>query len=171
LMSISDQLMWRYYLLLTDLTPAEIDVLRRAVSSGSRHPLEVKKSLALRIVSDFHGLAAATQGQKDFEAQFQQHSLPSNIRVTKASFTAPERLDEWLVKLELCKTKSEAQRKIKEGAVYMSVGEENSPQWEKLTDPAFRLNPRAYPTKGGDVVLTFKLGSQPPQRIRFTIQD
>jgi tyrosyl-tRNA synthetase len=51
LMSISDEMMWRYYLLLTDMTPAEIDELRGAVASGKQHPMQVKKALARRIVA------------------------------------------------------------------------------------------------------------------------
>src|SRR5581483_10756511 len=81
IMSISDELMWRYYLLLTDMTPQQIDELKRSVAAGKKHPLELKKSLAYRIVADFHGVSAATQAQKDFEAQFQQRRLPSDVQV------------------------------------------------------------------------------------------
>src|SRR5208283_4994641 len=63
LMSISDEMMWRYYLLLTDLTPAAIDDLKTSVGSGKEHPLEVKKALARRIITDFHGAEAATEAQ------------------------------------------------------------------------------------------------------------
>src|SRR5208282_2194586 len=70
LMSISDEMMWRYYLLLTDLTPAQIEVLKASVASGKDHPLAVKKALARRIITGFHSADAATQAQKDFEAQF-----------------------------------------------------------------------------------------------------
>ena len=72
LMSISDEMMWRYYLLLTDLTPAEIEALKTSVASGKSHPLEVKKALARRIITDFHSADAAEQAQKDFEAKFQK---------------------------------------------------------------------------------------------------
>ena len=54
LMSISDEMMWRYYLLLTDLTPAAIDEIKKSVASGKSHPLEVKKSLARQ---HYHGFS------------------------------------------------------------------------------------------------------------------
>jgi len=189
LMSISDEMMWRYYLLLTDLTPAEMEALKASVKSGKSHPLEVKKALARRIATDFHGDNAAAQAQRDFEAQFQEKALPSNIRETeiqipsqgpealstqlgpRSSFLGPEKLVDWLVKLGFCKSKSEAQRKIKEGAVHMSIGEANPPVWQQLSDPTFRLNPRQYQKGTNVVVLTFKLGAQPPHRVRFKIGD
>src|SRR5579859_2730960 len=189
LMSISDEMMWRYYLLLTDMTPRQIEELKQAVASGSKHPLEVKKGLARHIITDFHGDNAAAQAQRDFEAQFQEKALPSNIRETeiqipsqgpealstqlgpRSSFLGPEKLVDWLVKLGFCKSKSEAQRKIKEGAVHMSIGEANPPVWQQLSDPTFRLNPRQYQKGTNVVVLTFKLGAQPPHRVRFKIGD
>src|SRR5208337_5094174 len=79
LMSISDEMMWRYYLLLTDMTPAQIGKLKQAVTSGQVHPLEVKKSLARQIITDFHDAEAAAQAQRDFEARFRDDGLPSVI--------------------------------------------------------------------------------------------
>src|SRR5574337_904381 len=79
IMSISDDLMWRYYLLLTDMMAAEIEEKKKAVASGALHPLEAKKALARRIVRDFHNESAAVQAQKDFEAQFREKALPSTI--------------------------------------------------------------------------------------------
>src|SRR4029079_16302376 len=55
LMSISDELMWRYYLLLTDLTPADVAAVRARVESGALHPKQAKVDLATMIVADFHG--------------------------------------------------------------------------------------------------------------------
>src|SRR5581483_4519822 len=58
-MSISDELMWRYYDLLTDLTTREIEQLKQAVANGTAHPMTLKKDLGKRIVNDFHGFDAA----------------------------------------------------------------------------------------------------------------
>jgi tyrosyl-tRNA synthetase len=55
-MKISDELMWQYWTLLTDLRQSEVNSLRARVDSGAEHPMEVKKSLAFRIVNDFHSL-------------------------------------------------------------------------------------------------------------------
>src|ERR1700728_2066860 len=59
LMSISDELMWKYYVLLTDLKQSEIDALQSEVAAGRTHPMDTKKKLALTIVAGFHGEAAA----------------------------------------------------------------------------------------------------------------
>src|SRR5229473_1751504 len=59
LMSISDEMMWRYYELLTDVLQIQIDALREGVETGDRHPMEIKKSLARLIVADFHSRDAA----------------------------------------------------------------------------------------------------------------
>jgi len=145
LMSISDDLMWRYYELLTDLSPAEIDGLKKSVSDGSTHPLEMKKDLARRIICDFHTAPAAEQAQKDWEAQFQERSLPSEIRVQPCDFDSPVKLFRLLVTLKLADSNSIAQRKIKEGAVYIAVGETDPPDWQRLTDPKWEFDARNCP--------------------------
>src|SRR5688572_26771723 len=69
-MSISDELMWRYYQLLTDESEAAVNALRQRVSEGSLHPKAAKVFLAHHIVSDFHDAARATEAQDAFEARF-----------------------------------------------------------------------------------------------------
>ncbi len=152
LMSISDELMWRYYELLTDLPPAEIAGLKKSVSDGSTHPLEMKKNLAHRIVSDFHGAPAADQAQKDWETQFQAKALPSEIPVYPCDFDSPVKLFRLLVSLELAESNSIAQRKIKEGAVYMALGNDDPPDWQRLTDPTWEFDARKNP------VAVFRVG-------------
>src|SRR5467141_2561571 len=82
-MSISDELMWRYYELLTDLSLDEIATLRRAADSGERNPRDIKSDLAKMIVADFHSPGEAQQAQKQFdqvfkfkEPQFDKWSVP-----------------------------------------------------------------------------------------------
>jgi tyrosyl-tRNA synthetase len=70
LMSISDELMWRYYLLLTDESERQIDELRVRVSAGQEHPKAAKARLAARVVTDFHSAEAATAAAAAFEAKF-----------------------------------------------------------------------------------------------------
>ncbi|MGA8184449.1 MAG: tyrosine--tRNA ligase [Terriglobia bacterium] len=145
LMSVSDDLMWRYYELLTDLSPADIAGLKKSVSAGGTHPLEMKKDLARRIISDFHGAPAAEQAQKDWETQFQEKALPSEIRIVPCDFDSPIKLFRLLVTLKLADSNSIAQRKIKEGAVYMAVGETDPPDWQRLTDPKWEFDARNCP--------------------------
>ncbi len=142
IMSISDELMWRYYLLLTDLTPQEIERTKQAVASGSKHPLEVKKALARRIVADFRGKQEASQAQRGFEAQFHDKWLPPDIPSVPFPLDSPKKLSHLLTELKLFPSNAEAQRKIKEGAVYMATSISNPPNWQRLTDPNMDFDPR-----------------------------
>ncbi|HEV2495616.1 MAG TPA: tyrosine--tRNA ligase [Terriglobia bacterium] len=144
IMSISDELMWRYYLLLTDMTPAQIEEKKRAVASNALHPLEVKKALARRIVSDFHNESAAVQAQKDFEAQFREKALPSTIPTQTLKNVWNRKLPALLVDLGFFTSNSEAQRKVKEGAVYIGIADSAEPDWQRITDPAWKFDAVTY---------------------------
>ncbi len=74
LMSISDEMMWRYYELLTDVQMAEIERMKR-----ESHPMEAKKDLAARIVQDFHSAEAATKAAEDWAKQFQKNEMPDVV--------------------------------------------------------------------------------------------
>jgi tyrosyl-tRNA synthetase len=154
MLSISDELMWRYYNLLTDLAPVEVSRLRKQVERAEVHPLAVKKDLARRVVADFHGQPEAEQAQRDFEAQFQEKSLPADVPTKAHRLAAPLKLFRLLVDLKLFSSNAEAQRKIKEGAVSMCVGDADPPQWQRLTDPTWEFDPRQYP------LVVFRAGRQ-----------
>src|ERR1017187_6203802 len=79
LMSISDELMWRYWLLLTDLRQSEIDTLRESVTVGVLHPMDVKKRLARTITADFHGEAAAQIADENWAKMFQQKETAEDL--------------------------------------------------------------------------------------------
>jgi tyrosyl-tRNA synthetase len=146
LMSISDEMMWRYYLLLTDLTPGEIGELKQAVESGVQHPLEVKKALARRVVADFHSDEAAARAQADFEIKHRDKGVPSDILTMSYPYplSKPEKLFRLLTNLGICASNSEAQRKIKEGAVYVAVDDLDRPAWRRITDPTWEFDPFQY---------------------------
>jgi tyrosyl-tRNA synthetase len=165
LMSISDEMMWRYYLLLTDLTPAEIEALKASVESGKDHPLEVKKALARSIIADFHSADGAEQAQKDFEAKFRSKGVDPNAPLLDR-VGAVCRFDTWLVDLGSCKSKSDAQRQIKAGAVSLAVGDLDNPFWKKVTDPAAEFDPSAYPRSTDHLNIVFKVGRK-QSRVRF----
>ncbi len=84
LMSISDELMWRYYVLLTDLTPDEIAGVRARVDSGALHPKQAKVDLATTIVTDFHGAEEAARAAEQFERRFAKKELPTDARGRRA---------------------------------------------------------------------------------------
>ena len=116
IMSISDDLMWRYFELLSDKELSEIENLRAQVKSGALHPMEVKKSLGAELVARYHGAAAAESARKYFEARHQNKTLPSDIR---KQFNAPQPI--WicrlLLDLDFVKSGSEARRLVAQGAV------------------------------------------------------
>lgn len=118
LMSVSDELMWKYYLLLTDLGEAEVEALRRRVVSGDLHPKQAKVDLAARIVADFHSRGDAEGAAADFERRFSKRELPTDARTVELSD------DEWVASLEkrlviagLADSASDARRKVTQGGV------------------------------------------------------
>src|SRR5271157_2363166 len=74
LMAISDEKMWRYYELLTDVQVAEIEKMKRET-----HPMAAKKELARRIVGDFHSAEAAAEAGEDWAKQFQKNETPADV--------------------------------------------------------------------------------------------
>jgi tyrosyl-tRNA synthetase len=132
-MSISDEMMWRYYELLTDVQVAEIEKKREA------HPMQAKKELARRIVADFHSAEAARKAGEDWEKQFQKKEVPEDLEevpvkaadvLAKPDGTTHDRiaevgesgefrikLDRLLVAIGLADSVSDAVRKIKQRAV------------------------------------------------------
>src|SRR5215469_12822530 len=85
-MSISDELMWRYYELLTDVTTRKIDELKQAVAQGEAHPMKLKQELAGRIVADFHGRDAADHAAADWSLMFQKHETPDDLPLVTVHF-------------------------------------------------------------------------------------
>jgi len=162
-MSVSDELMWRYYLLLTDKTAPEIDAMREAARAGCQHPLELKKALATKIVEDFHGTEAAAGARLDFELQFQRKGV-ADVPVQSLTDFVPAKLPYFLALHGLAESKSEAARKIKEGAVSISVGDFSPARWERLTDPAWEFDPQNY---RDSPVVTFRVGRR---QLRFKIE-
>ncbi len=129
-MSISDKMMWRYYELLTDVQVAEIEKMKRDV-----HPMQAKKDLARRIVTDFHSAGAAAKAGEDWAKQFQKDEVPEEIedvdvqigdvcvetfgpRSAPAVFAldVPIKVDRLLARSGLVSSNSEGMRKIKERA-------------------------------------------------------
>src|SRR4051812_1898245 len=78
IMSISDEMMWRYYELLTDVRSDQIAQMKQDAASGKAHPMSLKKELARVIVADFHSADAASKAGEDWAKQFQKDELPSD---------------------------------------------------------------------------------------------
>ena len=86
LMSISDELMWRYYELLTDLRGSEVEAMRARVVSGELHPMQAKKDLARMVTAGFHGEAAADAAAEGWAKQFQQGGVSEDVPVVQISY-------------------------------------------------------------------------------------
>ena len=117
-MRISDELMWRYYRLVTRVPEEEIDEMERLVREGKLHPMEAKKKLAETIVKTFHGEEAARRAREHFERVFSRRELPENIPEPK--ITIPENpvwLPLLLKEAGLVKSTSEGRRQIRGGGV------------------------------------------------------
>jgi tyrosyl-tRNA synthetase len=121
IMSISDEMMWRYYELLTDVQVPEIEKMKRDAATGAAHPMTLKKDLARRIVADFHSSEAATKAGEDWAKQFQSREVPDSVEeVEVAVDLAPDgklRLDKLLAKVGLADSVTDAVRKLKQKAV------------------------------------------------------
>jgi tyrosyl-tRNA synthetase len=181
LMSISDELMWRYWTLLTDLRQSEIDKMQADVASGALHPMEAKKRLARTIVAGFHSPEAAQTADENWARQFQQKEIGENIEEVRrklAEFTPAtmtemmEQRDELiptdyggsggayqLVKLAplltsigLTSSNSEAQRKLKEKAVNI-----DGQVWVK---PSFVLEDHHFLSNRKEARLVIRLGKK-----------
>ncbi|MBI4166430.1 MAG: tyrosine--tRNA ligase [Acidobacteria bacterium] len=144
IMSISDELMWRYYLLLTDKSPKDIEEMRRAVALNTTHPLDAKKRLARTIVADFCGDGEADKAQAAFEEQFQKGSVASDLSALAYALNSPEKLFRVLAATGIAPSGTEAQRQIKGGAVDLSFGDLDSYEWQTITDPTFEIDPRKH---------------------------
>jgi tyrosyl-tRNA synthetase len=114
LMSISDELMWKYYTLLTDLTPDQIEARSNAVASGELHPKRAKSDLAMTIVRDFHGPQEAEQAAEEFERR-SRGGLPDDM--AERPMLAGTQIEHLLLECGLAKSGSEATRKVQQGAV------------------------------------------------------
>src|ERR1039457_7667873 len=80
-MSISDEMMWRYYELLTDVRVDAIAQMKADAASGKAHPMALKKELARGTVADFHSAEAAGKAGEDWAKQFQKDEVPSTVEL------------------------------------------------------------------------------------------
>jgi len=117
LMSVSDDLMWRWFDLLSFRTNAEIELLKQACAAG-RNPRDVKFELGVEIVDRFHGAGAGNRARDEFIARFQQGALPEDVaEVTLAVGSEGIGLAHVLKGAQLVPSTSEAMRQVRQGAV------------------------------------------------------
>jgi len=133
-LSISDDLMFRYYELLSDLSGSEIGELKEKMESGTLHPKEIKKQLARELTARFHSSEAALAAEEGFEKVFTKGGIPDDIPEMVSSATEEIWLPQLLVDSGLVKSTSDGRRMIKQNAV--------SIDGEKITDMNSVVEPK-----------------------------
>lgn len=135
LMSISDELMWRYYELLSSLSLKDIEEKKNALSAGKAHPRDVKADLAHEITATYHGKEKADEARQSFETVFANHQFPEDAREYSVS-AANSTLARILTDSGLVKSNSEAKRLIRENALCVND--------KVMSDPTATLDRGAY---------------------------
>ena len=114
-LSIPDELMWDWLLLLTDTPEEEIEEQKRQVAAGTLHPKKVKQGLALRIVTRYHDEAAAQAAEAEFDKVFAEGGVPDDVPEAEAEEGLS--LFKLLAAVDLASSNSEGRRLIQQGAV------------------------------------------------------
>lgn len=130
-LSISDELMFRYYDLVSDLSRNEIAQLKEQMEKGQIHPKEVKKQLARELTARFHSPTAALEAEENFEKVFQQGGLPDVIPEVRLPVSDEIWVPQLLVDAGLVNSTSDGRRMIQQGAVSLD-GEKVSDQGAKV---------------------------------------
>jgi len=132
IMSISDDLMLRYYELLSDMPLAELEKLKAGVKDGSIHPMETKKRLGREMVGRYHGTSAAVQAEENFIKRFRDNETPVDMpefRIAGGDLEGNKMLlCKLLCSADLVKSNSEGRRAIQQGGVKINgekISDEN----------------------------------------------
>lgn len=161
LMSVSDELMWRYWTLLTDLRPHEIDAMKNEVATGALHPMEAKKRLARTITAGFYSEADAQQAEEDWAKQHQHGVATETMDIPLQDVAVADAVSlgkaikdpnavihissaKLLLKLGMKTSRTEAERQAKAGVTINNL----------------KINELLIPLKPRPVELTVKVGRQ-----------
>lgn len=131
-MRISDELMYRWYALLTDITASELAQLQKDVAEGRKHPRSVKVELAKFFVKRFHSLAEAQTAEDEFNRIFVDKGLPDDVEEFSVAPEVQAILSQLMVKAGLAASNSEAGRLIQGGGVQIDG--------EKVSDPRLKID-------------------------------
>ena len=134
ILSISDELMWRYFELLSSKSLKEIEEIKEGVNNETLHPKKVKESLAMEIVERFHGNGEGEKAKAEFEKVFAKKDIPTDM--AEFTFEAPIWICQALVDCKLVDSTSQARRDIKANAVSINQ--------EKIDDDKLNLQNGEY---------------------------
>jgi tyrosyl-tRNA synthetase len=149
-MSVSDEMMWKYYELLTDMSLAEVENLKK-----KGEPMEAKIDLARRIVTDFHSREAAEEAARHFDSVIRRKELPQDIE--EKVVPRGTALSSLLVSAGLASSRSEAKRLIEQGAVSLDGVRVQESDVQIQGDQVLKVGKRRF------VRLVVKAGSRPPE--------
>jgi tyrosyl-tRNA synthetase len=153
IMSVSDELMLRYYGLLTDITPLELTRLKEDLAQGNKHPRQVKEELAVMLVTRYHGREAAVQAAQEFAHIFREKGLPEEIEEVTFKVSAGKLgLPRLLVDAGLSASTSEARRLVTQGGVQVDG--------DKVTDANLEL--------AAGAAYLLKVGKRRFKRVKLT---
>ncbi|MFK2822942.1 tyrosine--tRNA ligase [Arcobacter sp. YIC-80] len=133
-LSISDELMWRYFELLSSKSLKEIEELKKAVDEKTVHPKDAKDMLAVEIVDRYHGIGSGEQAKEEFKKVFAKKDIPTEIE--EYTFEENSWICQVLVDANLVNSTSQARRDIKAGAVKIDQ--------QKVTDDKLNLEKGEY---------------------------
>ena len=136
LMSVSDELMWKYYTLLTDLRASEIEAMQTEVASGKLHPMQAKKDLAWGIVRDFHSADAADAAAESWAKQFQKRAVAEDAPVVRLSLAT----DGLVVELGLREGAVVRMPKLLQLAGLAVLPERRRASWERMRSALTAIN-------------------------------
>ncbi|MFH2012305.1 MAG: tyrosine--tRNA ligase [Pseudomonadota bacterium] len=157
IMSISDDLMLRYYELISDISIKDLDTLKKDLSAGKEHPKDIKKKLAIEIVERFHNKEEAFKASEEFDLIFKHKEIPEEIQEKQICWDEKKI---WLPRLitmcsDIAKSTSESKRLIKQGGVCLNK--------EKVTDENIEI------PAVGEYIL--KIGKREFIKVRFLKSD
>ena len=134
LMSVSDELMWRYFELLSFRPMTEIEAFKTQISEGM-NPRDVKFLLCEEIITRFHDAAAADSAKQDFIQRFQKNAIPDDMPEVQIALGEGMLIGGVIKEAQLCPSTSEAMRMVKQGAVKIDG--------ERVDDPKLLINTTA----------------------------
>ncbi len=130
-MSISDELMVRYYELLSDMPLSELDKLKQGLADNSLHPMETKKALGRELVGRFHGAAAARDAEENFVKRFRDNQIPDDMpQISHCLADGTLLLARAMSEAGLTKSNGEARRSIDQGGVKLNGEKVSNPNLE-----------------------------------------
>jgi tyrosyl-tRNA synthetase len=118
IMSVTDELMFRYYLLLSDMSIEDVNRLKTDVASGKIHPMEAKKNLASEIVTRYHGQQRAKEAQEGFEQIFSRRENPDDM--PEYRYSEGQTILDIISELNFSPSRKEARRTAEQGGVYVN---------------------------------------------------